>query len=469
MTRTLITGGLVVCPGGAVRADLLVSDGRIAGLADPPAGWEADERINADGLVVLPGAIDGHTHFMLLDPELGEPDPDEFEGFTNGGRGAAAGGVTTCVEMPQGFPPATNGLIHRRKRELAERDAIVDFALWGGVRGGQTAQEVFEQIDAGAAGFKALMCNSDPTFAGVDDAQLLATLEVLRETPLMLGLHAESDALLQNGLRRMAQAGRRDPLAHAESRPPMIEIEAVNRAVFFAEQTGGWVHIIHLSTPEAAELIGRARSRGVRATCETCPQYLVLDLDDLARLGPYARCAPAIRDRGRVERMWEYVADGTIDAITSDHCGFTVESKERGRADIFAAPNGLTGIQTLLPLVVSEGRRRGLSWERIAELTATGPARLWQLAPRKGAIRLGADADLVLLDPERVWTVHPGELLHTHRWTPYEGRQLRGRVVRTLVRGVTVYRDDAPERILVEPGFGRFVPAQATATAATVG
>lgn len=215
-----------------------------------------------------------------------------------------------------------------------------------------------------------------------------------------------------------------------------------------------------MSAPGSAALIRQAKQRGVRITCETCPQYLALDLDDLVRLGPFAKCAPAIRSREEVEEMWQYVADGVIDCLTSDHCAFTAKVKESGRSDIFAAPNGLAGIQTLLPVFLSEARGRGISWERIAEMIAGAPARPWRLAPKKGAIRVGADADLTLFDPQGEWVVAKEHLLHTQKWSPFEGRKLDGRIVRTLVRGETVYRIDAAEPVPVEPGFGRFVPRQ---------
>jgi allantoinase len=459
MGYTIVRGGLVVTPGGAVRADVLIEGERIAGIVAGNAAIPADETIDASGLVVLPGAIDAHTHFIQDDPEVGQTAFEESEGFTNGGRAAAAGGVTTVVEMPQATPPTLDGHSFRRRRELAGKDAIVDFALWGGVCAGQEASALDEQAAEGAAGFKAFMCESDPTFPGVKDDQILSTLEHLKDTPYLFGLHAESDALLQAGLARMQATGRKDPLAHHESRPPIVEIEAVHRAIFFAEQTGGWVHIVHLSAPGAAELVKQAKARGVNVTAETCPQYLALDHDDLQRLKGFAKCAPAIRSRDQVEALWPYLLDGTLDCITSDHCGYTVESKERGDADIWQAPNGLSGVQTLLPVAISEGRQRGVSWEQIAELTATAPARLWHLGPRKGAIAVGADADLTFVDPNKSWTVTNEEILHTHRWSPFAGRQLTGRVVRTMLRGTTIYDDSSADRVLVQPGFGTFVPA----------
>jgi len=458
-SRIIVHGGQVVTAAGTGPIDVVIVHGIVVELAaSGVADRSGAELIDAAGLVVLPGVVDAHTHFIQDDPDLFDPDPDEHEGFEAGGRGAAAGGVTTVVEMPQARPPTVDGATFERKRSLAEADAVVDFALWGGVVQATTAEQIDEQIAAGAAGLKAFMCNSDPSFPGVDDARLLAALTHLGPSGLMLGVHAESDTLLEAGLRRMEAEGRKEPLAHHDSRPPIVEVEAVSRAIVLAEAADAWVHIVHLSAGAAADAVARAKARGVRVTCETCPQYLALDHGDLARLGPFARCAPPIRSRADVERLWERLADGTIDCITTDHCAFTYESRTRGADDIFAAPNGLPGIETFVPVVVSEARARGFGWDDIARWTATTPAALWQVAPRKGAIAIGADADLALLDPARTWTVRGADLHHTHKWTPFEGRDVQGRVVRTLVRGTTVFQDGATKT--VAPGFGQFVPAQ---------
>ena len=458
-SKTIIRGGQVVTAAGMQQVDIVISGGVVTELAAPGSlDHGTGELIDATGLIALPGLIDGHTHFIQDDLDRFEPDPEEYEGFEAGGRGAAAGGVTTAIEMPQSRPPTVDGATFARKRELAEADTIVDFALWGGIVQGTTDAQIDEQLAAGAVGMKAFMCNSDPTFPGVDDDQLLRALTRLASSGRMLAVHAESDTLLQAGLARMVDLGRKDPMAHHDSRPPIVELEAVSRAIVLADSAGAWVHIVHLSAGASADAVARAKERGVRVTCETCPQYLALDHDDLQRLGPFARCAPPIRSRADVEHLWSRLADGTIDCITTDHCAFTHDSRLRGVDDIFQAPNGLPGIETFLPIVVTEARARGFAWDDIARWTSSAPAALWQLAPRKGAIAVGSDADIALLDPARAWTIRGADLHTMHRWTPFEGREVTGRVVRTLVRGATVFSDGGPEA--GRPGMGRFIEGQ---------
>jgi allantoinase len=459
MTEKLVSGGSVVLPNGTFSLDILIQDGRISGLVEQGLSTSSANRIDATGLVVLPGAIDGHTHFFQQDPEAGIFDATAVEGFTKGGSGAAAGGVTSVVEMPQAIPPTINGTTFFRKRNLSAKEAVVDFAQWGGVVPKQPAGAVMEQVAAGAVGFKAYLCNDDPDFPALDDYELKTTLELLKDSGLMLGLHCENEALNRRERERLQGQGRTDPLAFAESRPVIHEVEAINRVIFFAEKTGGWAHIVHMSSPDGAELVLKGKNRGVRITAETCPQYLALDLDDQVRLGPYAKCAPPLRSRQEADRMWDYLADGTIDCITSDHCSWSKASKDAGYASIWKAPNGLTGVQTLLPVVASEARQRGFSWTRIAQWTSEIPARLWHLGRVKGNIRVGGDADLVLIDPDREWVLQPDDILHTEHWSPFIGKKLLGRVVRTLVRGETVFQEGAPEKILVKPGYGRFIEA----------
>lgn len=452
----VIEHGTIVTEGGVLRADLVITGERVAAIAADASGWPARQRIDAAGLWVIPGGIDGHTHFE-------EPDPALLEGFTSGGAGAAAGGITSVVEMPQAHPTTTTAAHLHEKRRLVEQSAIVDMALWGGVIGppAQTGDDLAGMAAAGAAAFKSFMASSSPFFPAVDHAQLTWAMREAARLGLPYGLHAEDQHLLSDGLRRMRDAGRTDPRAHAESRPPLVETVAVNTALLLAAETGCHVHICHAASAGALELIRAAKARGVPVTAETCPQYLMLNTDDLEQLGGFARCAPALREQAEVDAIWEFVRDGTIDLICSDHCPFTVESKQAGRDDIFQAPLGLSGVQTLLPGFFSEAVvKRGLPSERFVAMTATNPARIYGLFPRKGTLAPSADADLALLDPAGVWTVTVDDVLHRQKWTPYEGKRITGRVVRTIRRGETIF-DDAlagEARVTADPGSGRFLP-----------
>jgi len=335
-------------------------------------------------------------------------------------------------------------------------------ALWAGVIGepAQPAAELERMAGLGAIGFKAFMASSSPFFPAVDYAQLLAAMASIAALGLPFALHAEDNALVDAGLSRMRRDGRRDPLAHAESRPPMVEAVAVNTALFLAEETGCRVHVCHAAAARAIRLVAEARRRGVGVTVETCPQYLDLNTDDLGRLKGFARCAPAVREQAEVDAIWPYVLDETVDFVASDHCPFTVEVKQRGEENIFDAPLGLSGIQTLLPVFFDAAvHRRGMVLPQFVRQTSTNAARIFGLYPRKGTIAVGADADLVLFDPDRSWAVRPDELHHRQRWSPWEGRIIRGRVVRTIRRGETVFDDGraGEGKVVARPGSGRLL------------
>jgi allantoinase len=451
----VIENGTVVIEGGVFPADVIIADEQIAALTLDSSSWSAPQRIDAAGLWLIPGGIDTHTHFE-------EPDPRLLEGFTSGGAGAAAGGITSAVEMPQAHPTTITRELLLHKQRLVEQNAVIDMALWGGVVGppGQTVSDLDGMAREGAAAFKSFMASSSPFFPAVDHAQLLWAMREAERLDLPYGLHAEDHQLLNDGLDRLRAAGRKDPLAHAESRPPLVETVAVNTALLLAAETGCHVHICHVASVGALALIQEAKERGVRVTAETCPQYLMLNTDDLVRLAGFARCAPALREQAEVDGIWEYVLDGTIDLVCSDHCPYTLESKQAGDGDIFEAPLGLSGVQTLLPAFFSEAVvKRGLPVERFVALTAANPARIFGLYPRKGTLSVGADADIALLDPNAIWTVAVDDALHKQKWTPYEGKEITGRVVRTIRRGETIFDDtlQGSDRMTARPGSGRFL------------
>lgn len=445
----VIRGGTLVTETGLVRADLVIQGERIVGIEQDTGTRAESPRIDATGLLILPGGVDAHVHAR-------DPDEPLIEGFHTATMAAAAGGITTIIEMPQAEPLAANGETFRIRREAAEKNAVIDVAMYGAVVGGTTTPDDLAAMrEAGAIAYKAFMVGGSAGMVPVSDSEIMRTLDVLRETGMIFTVHAENADLVADGIRRMRELGQVDPLAHARSRPAPFEAEAVQRAIFLAEVTGGRLHIAHVSCQLALEFIQAAKARGVNVTAETCPQYLAMDVSDLARRGGFARCAPPLRTRSDVEAMWRGLADGSLDFVCSDHCGYTIASKEAGWNDIFDAPQGLSVIQHMLAVVYDNAiNARGWSWPAVVQRTATTPARLFGLAPRKGSLTVGADADIVLYDPNGEATITREGLLTRQKWSAFEGRTHRGRIVRTLVRGRDVFVDG---QIVAEAGTGRFL------------
>ncbi len=444
----VIRGGTIAADYGVFPADILVHDGIIVAIAREGLSPSPDAAvIDARGLTVFPGGIDAHTHMR-------EPSNIAREGIVHGTMAAAAGGITTIIDMPQADPPATTVEAFQTKRDADEHGSLTDFALYAGAVG-QPAEVLRALHTEGAIAFKSFLSASSPAFPNVNDAQIYDTFVTMAELGTMLTVHCENNDLLQAGLDRMHAAGRTDPVAHAESRPGYVEVEAVEKVLYLAKIVGARVHIAHVSVPESAIAIAEARRAGQRVSGETCPQYLLMDEEDLVRLGPYARCAPAIRSRAIVEELWPFLLDETLSFVCSDHSPYTIEEKERGWANIFNAPLGLNVIQVMFPALLSEAvHHRGMPLDQFARVTAANPARLFGLYPKKGTIRVGSDADLALYDLDATWTVDVHDLLSVHKWTPLEGRQVRGKVVWTILRGIPLYGDG---RILAAPGTGEFV------------
>ena len=449
----MIAGATVAADYGVLRADIVVEGERVTALTtDTSAACRgADEVIDARGLTVLPGAVDPHGHFE-------DPGHTEREDFTTGTRSAAAGGITTVIEHPLSYPPVTSVALYEEKRDMAARKVVIDFGLWGALTG-PSLEAMEGQHAAGALGFKAFTADSDPSYPPVDDAQLLEGMRRASTLDALVLVHAENDALLQANRERLRAAGRTDPLAHHESRPAFVEEEAVHRTLFLAAHAGVRVQIVHTSSPVSVDLVAAERAAGRPATAEVCPHHLLLDLDDLIAQGTWACSAPALRPRPLVEAMWERVLDGRVHSLVSDHSAYTVEEKRRGDVDIFDSPLGCQVMQETVPVVLSEAiHERGMALDAFVRFSSTNAARTAGLFPRKGTIRPGSDADLVLWDLDATWRVDPtSQQFSKNPWSPFAGRSVRGKVVRTLVRGETVYADG---EIVAEPGSGRFLSVQ---------
>jgi len=295
---------------------------------------------------------------------------------------------------------------------------------------------------------------ADPVrFPRIPDGELLAAFHRIAPLGLPVAVHCENQDIADRGAARERAAGRTDPLAHARSRPPVSETEAVGRVLELARGTDVYVHIVHASVPRSFDLVELYRQEGVRVTAETCIQYLVLDESSMARLGARAKINPPLRSRDHVETLWRYLAAGRIDQVTSDHAPWRLARKSD--PDIFANASGAPGVETLLPLLYHFGVASGrISILDLAALLSERPARNFRLAPRKGRLAPGADADLTILDPAAVWTIRGKDLRSGAGWTPFEGLEIRGRVAQTFVRGRPAYERS---EVVARPGDGQFI------------
>ena len=451
----VVHGGRVATDYGVFDATIVVRDGRIAALEDDDSrGPEAEAKIDARGKLIIPGCVDAHCHFD-------EPMPGESrEGFESGTRSAAAGGVTTVLEHPISIPPPRDAETFLAKKALAKTRSVIDFGLWGALIP-TSIDHLAEMHELGAVAFKGFMSAAGADYPMVEDGELLAGLQVASRIGAIIGVHAESEALTNYFTDKLAQAGRRDPRAIAEGRPPIAEYESIQRAIVLARFANARLHIVHMSIPEGANLIQSARREGVQVTAETCPHYLHLDWTALDRLGAYAKCKPPLRSPESTEELWRAVLDGKIDFIAADHAPYTRAEKERGT--VWDAPWGMPGIQTMIPILISDGIiKRGWDLASFVRFTSSNCAHRFGIYGRKGTIRVGGDGDLVVIDPQASWTVRSEDLFYKQRWSALEGETLSGRIDHTVVRGRVVY--DSGE-IKVESGYGEFVMPERQAAA----
>lgn len=451
--RTVVANGTVATDYGVFRAHVGIVGDRIAGLfTDDDILRGADEVIDASGYVVMPGAIDPHSHFE-------DPGHTEREDFTTGTMSAAAGGFTTVIEHPLTYPAVTTVDLYTSKREMAKQKVMIDFGLWGALT--PTSLEHMDgQWHEGAMGFKAFIPYSDPSYPNASDDDLLCGMQTAAAKDALVLVHCENDDILQANRARLKAAGRSgDFMAHPESRPPFTEEEAAHRALYIARHAGARLQVVHTSSPETLEVIIAARAGGQKASAEVCPHHLLLDLDDFKRLGPWGCCAPPIRSRAHVDGMWKHVLSGELDSLISDHCAYTIEEKNIGYTDILECPLGCQVIQETVPAVFSEAvHRHGMALDAFARFSSTNAAKIIGIYPRKGTILPGSDADLVLWDLESEWVIDAAsQQFSKNPWSPFDGRKLRARVMRTIVRGHTVYADG---EFHVEPGHGRFLSSQ---------
>ena len=437
----IVRGGTVV---GVGKSDLAVADGKIATM-EPELEGTAAEEIDARGSHILPGAIDAHVHFN-------EPGRTNWEGFATGTRALASGGMTSFIEMPlNAYPPTNDVASFDEKAALARASSVVDFALYGGLVPGNL-EDMEGLAERGVSGFKAFMSTTGTIdFQPVDDLTLYEGMEKAAELGLPILVHAENKTITDELGRRSVGTLRTTMRDYLDSRPVVAELEAIERATLFAEETGCSLHIVHVSTGRGVALVAAVRERGVDVTCETCAHYLVLTEDDAEALGAVAKCAPPLRPQEDLESLWTQIHNGNVEFVASDHSPCPPDMKVGD--DMFRVWGGIAGCQSLLNVMLDEGHHgRGLSLEDIVGLTSGKVAGRFGFS-EKGRIEVGADADLALVDLDGLSTLRAGDLKYRHKMSPYVGCAFTGKVVRTMVRGTTVFREGE----IVSERIGRLV------------
>jgi allantoinase len=419
-----------------------VRDGIIARIAPLGTGLVAAGTVDlADDEVLIPGLVDTHVH-------VNEPGRTEWEGFASATRAAAAGGVTTIIDMPlNSIPPTTSVAALGVKRQAAEGQVFVDVGFWGGVVPGNLA-DLEPLVAEGVFGFKCFLVHSGvDEFPPVSADEMEAAMAVLAGADdSLLIVHAEDAALIEAA----PHPHSREYADFLASRPREAEGAAVGAVIERAQRTGARAHILHLSSADALDRIAAAKRHGVRLTVETCPHYLVLTADEIAPGATEFKCCPPIREAGNRDALWQGLESGVIDFVVSDHSPAPESLKRAGGGDFAEAWGGIASLQLGLPLVWTEARRRGIRLERVIEWMSAAPARRVGLT-HKGRIAEGVAADLAVFAPDATFTVDAAALEHRHPITPYDGRELTGVVRGAYLAGVEVDRSNPRGRLLQRP------------------
>jgi allantoinase len=443
LQSVLIENGRILRQERIAKADVFIENGKIESIG-VRKDTRVDRRINAKGRLILPGLVDGHAH--LHDPAF-----TNREDFTTGTAAAAAGGITTVIEMVLTTPVDSPGKV-KAKVELGRRRSLIDFSLHAGMMNLRNLSNIAAIAALGVRSFKTFTCK--PYYA--DDHTLMS---LMRETSMqdsILNVHAEDERIGNENFDRLTSDGRKDPMAHTEWKPNVAEERAVRKTVEFSRQLKARLHISHMSTREGINIVRRNKRLRVRVTAETCPHYLTFTRQDMRKQGPYLKMNPSLKGPRDVLALWRGLRDGTIDIVTSEHAPGERAEKEVGWTDIWKAWGGVPAIETMLPVMLSEGvNKKRISLATLQRICCETPAKIFGLFPRKGTLQKGADADLVIIDLKIKRKVRAEDLHYKVGWTPYEGFTLKGWPILTMLRGEILCED---EQVIGKPGASNFLP-----------
>jgi dihydroorotase len=443
----VINGGILVSPDAEVRASIAIKDGKIHAIGAREAMPAASETLDATGMHILPGAIDVHVHFR-------DPGYAHKEDFGSGTAAAAFGGVTTVFDMPNTLPTVADAESLAAKHKIASEKAYVDYGLYA-VLGEESLEHIPALVEGGIIGFKCYMGNTFGRIPSPSTGAMLELFELVAPTGKRISLHAETNSIMERRESRLRAAGRTEPIAHLASRPAVVAVEAVARAAILAEWTGARIHVLHISSAAELRPLAEAKARGVEITGETCPHYLLLSEKDYEKSGGVVRVNPPVRETPNQQPLWNALVDGTVDMIATDHAPHTPEEKTRN--DIWTVDCGFPGVETQMPLMLTEINRGRATIRDYVRWSADNPAKLWGLYPRKGTLTVGSDADIAIVDMNRRWTIDDAKTQSHSKISPWQGRQCTALPIHTIVRGRFVMKN----RVLNEQarGTGRSVHA----------
>jgi len=444
LTDLLLSNCRYITSSGLAEGSILINKGRIAAVHKSKR-LIADRVVDCKNKLVMPGAIDVHVH--IYSPGW------IAEDFRTGTAAAAAGGVTTVLDMPSQPPRRTNTLsLFVKKRRVAERTANVNVCLYGGeVQTPDDVAQIRPLAAAGAVGFKFITGG-----AGFikDDTVLYTGFEEIKKANSIAVVHAENDPLVELFRSRLISK-RKDPAAFLDARPGVIEEEALGKSILFARNARSRLHVAHLPSKRGVEMVAEAKRDGLPVTAETCPHYLMLSRRDYKKYRHLIIVTPPIRELSDQKALWDGLKSGVIDAISTDHCPYPRRVKDAGKTSAWKTPPGMPGLETLLPLMITQVNKGRLSWRELVRLTSASPARIFGL-PRKGRLEVGADADIVVVDPKRAYRFSVEEMKSVGGFSPFEGWRMKGKSVMTIVNGRIVMEEGQ----MVERNQGRFVKPQ---------
>lgn len=439
-----IKGNIVLPTEVLFDSYLTFHNGKIISILDEATpGIEVND---ATGQYILPGAIDAHVHcYSAL-----------TEGFTIATRSAAAGGVTTIVEMPYDADKLIcTQTLFEEKKKLLEREAVVDVAMLATIAPNDGLDQIPLLAESGACGFKVSLFNTDSVrFPRIDEGELFEAFTAIEKTGRPVTVHAETDAIVRKFIEKYEDKGHNNPIAHCQSRPKVAESTAALTVLELAHFTKAKLHIHHSTFPRVFELVDYYKNEGTNATAETCTHYLVLNENDMGRLKAKGKINPPLRSEKDMMQLWNLLACDKIDMVTSDHAPWPIDRKQAD--NIFDNSSGAPGVEVLLPILFSEGVSKGrISVLQLAKVLCENPAKRFGLGHRKGKLEVGYDADFVVLNPTEKWTLDEVDMHSNAGWSPYHRMELHGKVKRTFVRGQEVYNG----KVIGEKGDGSFIPA----------